>query len=110
MNVLFSDIRHSYSIVCDTAHLKMLLSVQDLMLTFCMEEEGKLKQIMKLYPGKLLLPYVHRKSVLRTHGEQREGWSAEHPILPQGHRENILKTQNCDWEAGHVFLLILKFQ
>lgn len=35
MNVLFSDIRDSYSIVCDTAHLKMLLSIQDLMITFC---------------------------------------------------------------------------
>lgn len=36
---------------------------------------------MKLYAGKFLVSYVHRKSVLRTHGEQREGWSAEHPIL-----------------------------
>lgn len=37
MNVLVLDIRDSCSIVCDTEYLKMLLSVQDLMVTFCMD-------------------------------------------------------------------------
>lgn len=62
-------------------------------------EEEKLKQIMKLYTGKFLLSYVHRKSVLTIHGEQREGWPAEHQI-PWVHRVTERSSPKCKNAMG----------
>lgn len=103
MNALFSDIRDSYSIVCDTTYLKMFLSVQDLMVTFWMDgRRRKVKTDHEALHWKvsciLCAQEICSYSLWRT--EWRVTSRTSNFIGSQGHRENIPRKQKCGGGAG----------
>lgn len=103
MNVLFLDIRDSCSIVCDTAYLKMLLSIQDLMVTFC--TDGRRRKVKTDHEALhwrvssvLCAQEICSYNSWRTEG--RVASRTSNSMGPQGHREIIPKMQKCNGGGG----------